>query len=423
MIGDKTFLQLRPWGLALAVSIALVGCGESNSSSQGDSFGGGAGGGDKDTVITFNETEMLTHLTDNVITPAFETVNQRAQEQHQAIAGYCQALTDSADSDVVATAKQQAQESWRQAMDAWQQVEVMQVGPLNTNHNALRNTLYSWPVTNSCSVDQDVIYFSQGQINTTPYDISNRTDTRRGLDSLEYLLFNDELSHSCRTDNGIVQNWNASDEAERVLSRCGYAEEVGRDLVVNTTSLLDKWLGDDGFAAEFKQAGNAGNSFDSAHAAVNAISDALFYVDSLTKDAKLAQPLGIANNGCGNDACTESVESPLSGHSLSNIINNLIGLQKIYLGQGDNSETRLGFYDFMVDLDDKANADVMASDIEAAIAFAQGMEQSLLASLESNPEDVTALHARVKRITDQLKTNYITLLALELPATSAGDND
>ena len=415
----------RGWLLATAVSLALVGCGESSSSSQGSGFGGGSdnGNGSDGGNITFNEQQMLVNLTDNVLTPTFEAFAAQSIQQQQAVSDYCGLVESSADAALIAEARTAAQSSWRTTMDSWQQVEVMQVGPLSADFNALRNHVYSWPVTNSCSVDQDVVFFREGNINGTPYDISRRTDTRRGLDSLEYLLFNDSLAHSCSSDSGAVANWNAQDEQSRLLERCRFAVEVAGDVVNSGESLISQWQGDNGAAASFKTAGSAGNAFESAHAAVNAISDAMFYIDSQTKDAKLAQPLGIAANGCGDDSCLDAVESPLSQHSLMNVINNLKALEKLYLGRNNEGDTALGFYDFMVDLDDKAGADQMAADITAAIAAAEAIEASLLSTLQTNPDEVSNLHAAVKRITDQMKTNYITLLSLELPATSAGDND
>ena len=427
MASRDASLTSRGWLLATAVSLALVGCGESGSSSQGSGFGGGSDNGNGNNGnggnITFNEQQMLVNLTDNVLTPTFEAFAAQSQQQRQAIADYCGLVESSATAALIAESRTAAQASWRTTMDSWQQVEVMQVGPLSADFNALRNHVYSWPVTNSCSVDQDVVFFREGNINGTPYDISRRTDTRRGLDSLEYLLFNDNLGHSCSSNSGVIANWNAQDDASRLRDRCRFAVEVAKDVVNSGESLINQWQGANGGAATFKTAGSAGNAFESAHAAVNAISDAMFYIDSQTKDAKLAKPLGIAGSGCGNDSCLDAVESPLSQHSLANVINNLKALEKLYLGRNAEGDSALGFYHFMVDLDDKAGADQMAADITAAIAAAEAMNTSLLNTLKSDPDQVSTLHAAVKRITDQMKTNYITLLSLELPATSAGDND
>ena len=40
-----------------------------------------------------------------------------------------------------------------------------------------------------------------------------------------------------------------------------------------------------------------------------------------------------------------------------------------------------------------------------------------------DPEQVKEVHDQLKDVTDNMKTDFIQRLALELPATSAGDND
>ena len=50
-------------------------------------------------------------------------------------------------------------------------------------------------------------------------------------------------------------------------------------------------------------------------------------------------------------------------------------------------------------------------------------ETSLAETLTNDSAIVLTTHTEVKSITDTLKSDFITSLALELPQTSAGDND
>jgi hypothetical protein len=43
--------------------------------------------------------------------------------------------------------------------------------------------------------------------------------------------------------------------------------------------------------------------------------------------------------------------------------------------------------------------------------------------LQQETDKVTDTHTKVKAVTDQLKHDFINKLALELPKSSAGDND
>ena len=65
----------------------------------------------------------------------------------------------------------------------------------------------------------------------------------------------------------------------------------------------------------------------------------------------------------------------------------------------------------------------MQANITKALTAIDQLTTSLAVALENTPEQVEQIHTDVKDITDQLKTDFITSLALELPATSAGDND
>lgn len=65
----------------------------------------------------------------------------------------------------------------------------------------------------------------------------------------------------------------------------------------------------------------------------------------------------------------------------------------------------------------------MAADIIAAIAASKNYQQSLTQALANDADRVEQTHADIKNVTDQLKTDFIKSLALELPKTSAGDND
>lgn len=261
-------------------------------------------------------------------------------------------------------------------------------------------------------------FFEAGNVSGTSYDISRRTAPRRGLDALEYLLFNDNLNHSCSADRLAPAGWNERPEQERKVARCQFAVEVAKDLESSAQELNQAWQGENGYAQALKSADS--DLFEDEQAAINRITDAMFYVDSITKDAKLAAPIGLQNNSCGNAACVQDIESRLSANSINNIKNNLIGLQKLFIA-GD--EENAGFDDFLVEVDAAELATTMKQDIQNAIDAADNFSVTLEQAVTANPEQVQALHQAVKTVTDNLKSVFITYLALELPQTSAGDAD
>lgn len=398
--------------LSMAVTAALVlsACGESSSGTQGSQFGNNTG----NTNTDFNQQQLVTSVVNNAILPSYNDFKSKAQQQVTDVKAWCDAqVLNTGD---ISGLKQTAQTSWRSAMDAWQVAEVMQIGPLLANDNSLRNKIYSWPNISRCAVDQDVV-----RAEDDGYNIADRTNTRRGLDAMEYLLFSPNLEHSCTIPGTEPVGWNERTELSRNIARCQFANLVANDLVTNVDDVIQQWQGDTGYAQRLINAGQAGAAIDDIHKAVNEISDALFYIDSSTKDAKLATPLGLFANDCGAQPCAQNVESPLSQHSLNNIINNLKGLDLLF--RGGTGDSAVGFDDYLVDVGDSATALKMQQDISTAIQTASAINVSLAQALEQNPDSVTAVHTDVKDVTDSLKADFINSLALQLPATSAGDND
>ncbi|NQY89074.1 MAG: imelysin family protein [Colwellia sp.] len=420
--------NIKRLALALASIFYLSACGEDVSSSSGDGFNKG-----KDTNTDFNQSLLVASIVDNVITPTFEGFSLRANEQITAINYYCQQEKafelGSVNSTAVAESKTQAMNSWRTAMDSWQQAEMMQLQPLLNDDGALRNNIYSWPVNNTCGVDLDATYFKGGSVNGQPYDITKRTASRKSMVAIEYLLFNDNSAHSC-TGSVVPDNWNNETEQYRKIARCEFAVEVAIDIFNNAQILLTQWLGTDsvsGYASKLKSAGSTDSDFATEHDAVNKLSDAIFYLDLFTKDGKLAEPLGLFANECGAQACPEAVEAKYSQHSLANIINNLTALKEFMQGQAEGDQTiiegAIGFRDYLIDVGDQETADSIDANIIQAINAMQAYQSSLAQTLATNPEQVEQSHADVKKITDQLKSDFINSLALELPTTAAGDND
>jgi predicted lipoprotein len=300
------------------------------------------------------------------------------------------------------------------------------MGPLVENEGELRNLIYSWPAKSLCGVDQDTAYFEDGVINldsNRPYDIKQRTATRRGLVSLEHLLFSEQLNHSCSIANDALADWNNRTDSERRIARCEFAVEVASDLVDNSQVLLDKWNGDTGYAMTLKNAGEVGSSFDSAHQAVNVISDALFYLTEEVKDKKLGFPLGYESNSCGLEACPQDVESPIAAQSLANIQANLAAFEKLFTGNGSVEGNTTGFDDFLVEEEGADTKDAMITGLQESNQVIESINGSLQQALVSEKEKVEQTHAKVKDVTDQLKHDFINKLALELPKSSAGDND
>lgn len=431
-------LKLKPLLIAASVALILSGCGESTSATAGeghaghvtDNQGGNGnnGGNDGNGDNTFDQTKLLESLVDNVITPTYQAFDTNVKSQPALLKAYCDletaydpALEDQQAKAELDEAKVNAQNAWKETMVSWQHAELMILGPLSAQRKTLRNNIYSWPAVSTCSVDQDVMFFNAGEINGNAYDIAKRSDKRRGLDALEYLLFNENMGHSCSAASAgdALSDWENKTEQARKVLRCQFAVAVADDLSETSTQLLYQWAGEDGYANVLKQAGQPGNKFSTTLAAINEISDALFYMTEELKDYKLATPLGMFSNSCGTSVCAQDVESIYAKHSIENIRANIAGFEKIFTG-GDAENT--GFDDFLDDQGATDTKEIMLKGIADAKLAADEVE-NLQSALTTDSASVEKTHAKVKDVTDQLKNDFINKLALELPQTSAGDND
>jgi len=368
----------------------------------------GSGGGaapDAQSGDTFDRTAMLANLGTAVIVPAFERFDTSTDGLATEVASYCAALGSPAEP----ARRGAAQLAWQTAMDRWQETTSVAVGPADAM--TLRERIYSWPVVSSCAVDQEVMARA-----TMPgsYDISTKLTNRRGLPALEYLLFAASLESTCPT---APAGWNALSEADRRAARCAYAADAAEDLATQAQALLDGWRP---YATTLANAGAPGNPFRSPHEAVNRVSDGLFYLDTDVKDMKIGEPAGITQGSCGTlgAPCPQDLESPWSTYSKENILADLRSFRAIFDGGAG-----MGFDDFLAARGAATLATQIQTDLDASVTAVEAIPGNLGDAIITAPDEVAAAFAAVKKVTDELKSQFLTTLALELPEGLGDDGD
>lgn len=372
-------------------------------------------------LIEFDRQSMLHNLGENIVLPVYRVFDTEANALATGVTDYCAALG----TEDEAVRLDEARARWRAAMDAWQMAEMMLFGPAAMDANTLRDRIYAWPVTSSCAVDQGVMLRYQ---DSAGYDVSAQLTNRRGLDALEYLLFAPDLDTTCAVLIAPA-GWDELEDDVKRDARCRYAEAAAFDLVEQAAIARDAWEPDRGnYLAELSNAGDR-DTFASAHEAVNVVSNAMFYSDSEVKDMKLGQPAGIVINACNavQEPCTSELESAFARRSKENVVANLRGFDMMFRGYGPGQSpddaTGLGFDDFLRAAGADELADTMIADIENALAAAQAIPGSLSEALAGDYQSVVDAHTSVKTVTDNLKSQFLTILGLDIPNSAAGDND
>ncbi len=378
--------------------------------------------------IEFDVTAMLANAVDGVMIPNYEALAEATGSLAAGegpLAGYCDAIGTGNE----AAARAAAQQSWRDTMDAAQRAELHIVGPAAENSNTLRNRIISFGSSSlsTCGVDQSVVLADED----ASFDVSNRSLNQRGLGAIEYLLFNDDLDHTCPSQIPETADWNARPEAEREQLRCDYAEQLAADTDEAAGAILDAWQPEGGnYRAEFLDPSRAEQSF-------KALSDALFYLDTHTKDLKLGVPLGL-NDDCSALSCPDAVESPYAEDSLMSVATNLEAFVEVM-----NGGSGLGFDDIMISEGFDTTADSFVEQTQAALTLISGTNESVrdqagrIDSTQAETECINAfaspdspsdfpacnLHGLIKRITDDLKSEFVAIVNVDIPTRAQGDND
>jgi predicted lipoprotein len=330
-----------------------------------------------------------------------------------------------------------AQRAWREAIGIWQELEVLQVGPAGKmprpgvmgtyGGRDLRDPIYSWPLVNTCRIDQETV--SQDYEDPDAFEATELVNVR-GLDALEYLLFVEGDGNTCSASSTINASgqWTALGSEEIRRRRARYARSLAILLHRNASELLRAWeqasaeLPEGGdFLAQLSNAGLPGSVYPTAQEGLNAVVDAFLYIDVETKDRKLAAWIGMGGD-CMRPACPELLESRFAGINRENLIANLRGFRAAFLG-ADVGRDAMGFDDLLVSAGAGDLRDRLLGAIDRAMAAFEALPAITPATLAANVEAVNQARVALKAVTDLLKTEFLTVLDIELPMGRDGDND
>jgi predicted lipoprotein len=316
-----------------------------------------------------------------------------------------------------------ARTAFHRAMDAWQVLEAMQVGPAAPRSlpggAELRDHIYSWPLVSRCAIEEQIV--SRGYASP---DFPTMLVTRRGLYALEYLLFYEGGDTVCPASSPIVSGgtWAALSAEERQSRKQAYAAAAAREVRIRAGQLVDAWdSGKGNFLATLETAGPDNAVYPSVQLALNSVSDAIFYLEREVKDMKLARPLGLRE--CDAETCPEQLESRFAARSKANLRANLVGFRSVAEGCGEGFVGK-GFDDLLEAVGSEPTAAKLRERLvatEAALAAVD--EPDLAQALAQDKASVRAFYDALKGVTDVLKTELVTVLDLELPQSLEGDND
>ena len=365
-----------------------------------------------------DRTEVLSSVAEQVLAPTFAEFAEAAGALQTATADYTNALSAGGDVEAALTS---AREAYTDAMVKWQVAEVMQLGPAASSTAGvggedLRDELYSWPSVNTCRIDQELVAgeFDQADFNAT------RLVNVYGLDALEYLLFNESTENTCPPQLPINQDgqWAMLGDEEVLQRRAAYAFSITSSLTTTADELAAEWATGGSWNAHLSSPSEG--PYEDVSTAMDEVLRAMFYIDKVLKDTKIARPAGIRD--CASDTCLDTLESQFARISKAQAIANLEGFRRLYLG-GPDPESGVGFDDLLRDRGAPELADEMLADTEAAIAALEAIEGTFFDALVADGGALDEAHAAIVELTDDLKGDFPMILMLNIPTEAAGDAD
>jgi len=373
----------------------------------------GGCGEDEPTQSKYDATKLVANLVDAHIRPNVIAFDDDAKALYKATKAWCDAVGGAEE----AAKLKGARDAFKAAMLTFQRTELMKVGPLADNGGALRDDIYSWPTVSPCAVDQGVVNLRE----EPDFPVGKGLVNARGLDALEYLLWAPDMDTQC-AEQAEPPQWAKLSDADKLKARCNYAVMVAIDLGQRSADWKYGWQPAPGgdFGGELKGAGKGSKTFSSAVQAEQALSDALFYIDSRTKDRKLGAPAGAFDNSCGakDKACAKDLESRWAHMGKELVLANLEAFGTLFIG-GDGE----GFDDHLVAVGHGKLATAIVNDTKAAMDAVQAIPGTLAEAIEKDRAKVVAARDAVKKITDILKSEFVLAVSLDLPKEAAGDAD
>jgi predicted lipoprotein len=375
----------------------------------------GCDGPQSDDPAQLGAAETLTAALDAVgpavILPTLERVEVEADALLDATTAWSEAVAAGTPDG---PEREAARAAWETLFDVWQEAEVHQMGPASSSAEdaraeGRRDEVYSWPTFNRCLVDQKA---ADGSFVDDAFFDANLPNAY-GIDALEYLLFVDTADNDCSPVNSVNAEgtWAALGEDGVWSARADMSVVLAQHVHDEVVALQDRWNTD--FAAKLSEPGSA---YDSEQEALDALYDALFYLESQTKDRKLGLPLGL-RDAC-SDLCPNDVEALLSGRGGRAIAANLRGFRTLFTG-GDGP----GLDDLLIALGHDDIVTSLLAQLDVAQTSAEAATAPLDQLVNDDPETLRSLHTELTDLTTILKGDLVTVLSVTIPAEFAGDTD
>lgn len=399
--------------------------------------------GQTDRINTgeFSVEKLIANIGIFVVSPQIEKLNEDILDLNSSVSQYCSALEtyDALTVDQLNILRKPLQDDWKEAVKTFHRIEMMKFGPAAIETSTAQKSIYYFDGEDKCKVDLTLLQTQRGRL--PRFDVISNYQVR-GLDSLEPLLFGKHDESRCQRRSTRIQAFFAKPILEKEKVVCKLMLHNLTDIVNKSEELDKEWSPRlKNYSARMLR-GQVGAPIE----IINSISQALFTLDTLVKDKKVAFPAGfeIRMNDelkkCNQASCPKNSEHYYADFALDSLIESVKGFKAIFQGIDLNTGIDgFGFDDFLSQRGFSSlakqmvtNSDLILEKLEQAnktSTFKELLSEVTVEKCENTRSDNRLAEAcafvwDIRKVTDLLKNEYLVALAeLSAPRQAQGDND
>lgn len=281
------------------------------------------------------------------------------------------------------------QNDWKTTVNIWKRCEAYDIGDINDNF--IHTRINTWP-TNSENIETNI----EGSEPINTLFINSIGASSKGLTAMEYLLFKSDV-------NSTFQ--------ELLLSqrRIDYIVALSEDLKNLAVEINSLWTNYGPTLMVAVQSDLEGGQNQIINAMVTLIEEIII--------SKLGKPLGDNNGGSIN---IEEFEAFRSDLSLEMIKNNIQELRKIFDGSYSVDNRKIGFDDYLVNLDNTVLSNKIKNSFEEIEDHTASFNQGLNITLELDIEKVEMLQGLCNDLLVLIKVDMASFIGSTI---TFNDND
>lgn len=314
-----------------------------------------------ETTETFNKSTLLVSVTDGIIVPRYQTLQNEIGELSAAWADF-KISQDQQNLNIV-------QEKWLDANIKFQRAKVFNFGP--AMDNGLNASFGTYPTDTSKILTNATI--------TSPNLGAIANIDAIGFPALEFLLYRTNALSLLTSDPNLTQ----------------YVDLVIDKMETEINQVVNSWTSS--YSAIFKN--GSGTEVTSGFSLlVNAFNKDF----ELAKNAKLGIPIGVQSLGIPQ---MEYEEAPFANQSLRLLTENLIGIRNLYDGVHENGSNDVGFDDYLVTLEKNHTHTQISDRFNFAFLKLSSLDDDLEYEVQNHMPDLNELYTNLQALVVHLKTD------------------